>query len=139
MYEEWRTIKLKTIYYEISNQGRVKRNGKLLDLSKETGYIKLSIGWLHRIVAECFIPNPDNKPCVDHINTIKTDNRACNLKWVTYKENANNPITRKKNSEAQHFAQLKHYKEHPERSKNHSIKMKEKWQDEEYRNIMTEK
>lgn len=45
---------------------------------------------VHRIVAETFIPNPENKPEVDHINRIRTDNRADNLQWVTRLENAQN-------------------------------------------------
>lgn len=49
---------------------------------------------VHRLVAETFIPNPENKRCIDHINTIKTDNRVSNLRWASYEENANNPITR---------------------------------------------
>lgn len=46
-----------------------------------------------RLVGFAFITNDGCKPCIDHINTDKTDNRACNLRWVTYKENTNNPKT----------------------------------------------
>lgn len=41
----------------------------------------------HRIVANHFIPNPKNAPVVDHINSIRDDNRSINLRWCTYKEN----------------------------------------------------
>jgi len=42
---------------------------------------------IHKIIAELFIENPDNKPCVDHINRNRKDNRVENLRWATYSEN----------------------------------------------------
>lgn len=73
------------------------RSGKFLKTvkNKKTGYLSLNLSqdavrqtWLvHRLIALAFHSNMDNKLCVNHINGVKTDNRACNLEWVTYQEN----------------------------------------------------
>ena len=87
--------------YEVSNLGRVKLNGEIVEPHLHDRYLQIGTFRIHRAVAELFVPNPDNKPYVDHINTDRLDNRAENLRWVTNKENCNNPLTRKHNSEAQ--------------------------------------
>lgn len=120
--EEWKDIEGFEGLYQISNLGRVRsldryllverygktykriQKGGIISLQKnKDGYFQVQLHKgtrttvytyrVHRLVAEAFIPNPENKPCVDHINTDITDNRVYNLRWATYKENANNPLS----------------------------------------------
>ena len=101
MEEIWKEIAGTDGKYMVSNTGKVKNTKTGLFLkqaSNHKGYSMVTLGkgktkTVHRLVAETFIPNPDNKPCVDHINTQRDDNRVENLRWVTYSENNNNPIT----------------------------------------------
>lgn len=79
--------------WEISNFGRVKRNHILVDFKTGNYYIKIAGKYLHRLIAEFFIPNPENKKYVDHIDTDIHNNHINNLRWVNAKENSNNPIT----------------------------------------------
>lgn len=104
--EVWKDIEGYENLYQISSLGRVKNveTEKILKTSKDKyGYLYINIKYkgktkhylIHRLIAKAFIPNPENKPFIDHINTIKDDNRIENLRWVTSKENNNNPLTRK--------------------------------------------
>lgn len=109
MLEVSKEIWVKSIYdgYYVSNMGRVKnRVGKILSkrICQSNGYyyVSLRINGINkeqkvsRLVALSFLDNPENKSDVDHINTIKTDDRLENLRWATRSENMRNPLTRAK-------------------------------------------
>lgn len=86
--------------YEIDKNGNVysyKTNKYLTPHLDRYGYLYLTIKSkhykVHRLVAEAFIPNPENKPCIDHKDRNKLNNHYSNLRYVTPKENSNNPNT----------------------------------------------
>lgn len=76
-----RTVSL----YEV--KGRPTKNGYLRVYMRNQTTNKRVDRYIHRLVAQHFIPNPENKPCVNHKNCDRTDNRLVNLEWASAKEN----------------------------------------------------
>ena len=95
--------------YQIYPDGRLwskKRNKFLKACKSEKGYMHLRLfkdgkpycKKIHRLIAEQYISNPENKKEVDHINRVRDDNRLENLRWVTHQENLLNINTYKTNN-----------------------------------------
>lgn len=114
--EIWKTISGYEGCYEISNFGKIRsierdvnRNNHTIHIKGKikkphiggSGYYytvlckegKCKLELVHRLLANAFIPNPENKPEIDHINADRSDYRLENLRWATHKENNNNANT----------------------------------------------
>ena len=115
MIEVWKDIPEYENLYQVSNLGRVRsldrivynnggeelRKGTILKggkTSRNSNYHyvglskdgKVTNKYIHRLVAEAFIPNPENKPTVDHLNRDTSNNTLENIRWATYDEQATN-------------------------------------------------
>jgi hypothetical protein len=107
MQEIWRDVKGFEGIYMVSNLGKVKRlyKGKIrfptgspnknrfnyVYINLETAAKRKNV-LLHRLVAQHFIPNPKNKPCVNHIDFNVSHNFSSNLEWCTHKENMQHTV-----------------------------------------------
>lgn len=111
MYEQWKDVAGYEGVYQVSSEGRVKslarriqfHDGRHRDVKErilspvtdKDGYLLVGLNKngksqtvkIHRLVATAFIENPSGKPVVNHLNEIKSDNRASNLEWTTVLEN----------------------------------------------------
>jgi hypothetical protein len=120
--EIWKDVPNYEDVFQASNFGRIKRKPRVIQLANGFGYIKdenipeylvpthstydgyryISFNIdkkktrktlkVHRVIAQTFLPNTDNKPCVNHKNGVRNDNRLENLEWVTYSENSKHAI-----------------------------------------------
>lgn len=89
----WKTLDFNP-NYEANEDGRIRKINNRYEPKKyidKDGYEHINLSRkkyrVHRVIAMTFIPNPENKPEVNHINSIRDDNRAENLEWVTRSEN----------------------------------------------------
>lgn len=98
MAEEFRPIRGYEHAYQVSDRGNVRniRTGKLLKPhQKKNGYLSVKLyldkkatsHYIHRLVADAFLSNPDKLETVNHKNLDKTDNRLCNLEYMTLQDN----------------------------------------------------
>jgi NUMOD4 motif-containing protein/HNH endonuclease len=108
--ETWKNIDGYEGIYQVSTLGRMKslkretkhsikgiqhEPERIMKLNKRSGYYIVGLYkdgkgkccLVHRLVATAFIPNPDNKPCINHKNSKRDDSRVENLEWCTYSEN----------------------------------------------------
>ena len=104
--------RIESFTWEIPKGYTVTRDGDVFDPQgnpvrkiRHFGYYRITIKrkhyFVHRLVALAYIPNPERKPYIDHIDGRRDNNHVENLRWVTPQENASTPLARKHISEAQ--------------------------------------
>lgn len=100
MKKIWKDINEYEGLYQISNYGEVKSiNKKIIKKPSKLpkGYLQICLSKngkskyvsIHRLVAQAFIPNPNNLPCVNHKDCNPQNNKVSNLEWISYKDNNN--------------------------------------------------
>ena len=115
MREVWKNVEGHENYYQISNIGKVRskdmetRNNRCTFIKKgrtlkpqpnSKGYLRVNLStpgkrqhvFVHRLVAIAFVANPENKPCVNHIDSCPLNNSSANLEWVTHIENMRHAV-----------------------------------------------
>lgn len=109
---EFRKLKSLKMLYEVNEHGVVRnvKSKKIVEgYVEKNGYVRIKFEnkclgpivrtTVHRLVAEAFIPNPDNKPEVNHIDSNRANNEASNLEWVTHSENMRHSYNKGINTE----------------------------------------
>jgi len=129
-YDNYMVDRLGNVYSK--NYNREKRL-KMLKPVDTQGYLYVGIcingtlkrKMVHRLIAKVFIPNPKNKPCINHKNGIKNDNRVENLEWVTISENDKHAykIGLKKINQNQRMASKRNVKLASIKNRKHSDEM----------------
>lgn len=92
IHKNSKVYKFDDSHYKLLCSSISKNNYPKISFYKD-GNCRFKTLLIHRLLAKGYIPNPENKPCVNHINGIKIDNRIENLEWVTHRENTNHSFS----------------------------------------------